>query len=83
MRALQEQLEKAKESLKNVDENIRKLTGRDPNDVRYVSDGTCEVGEVGSPRVGTNRGERTAGRLWAGWGSRGLFPGRRPSPLLG
>ena len=33
-RALQEQLEKAKESLKHVDENIRKLTGRDPNDVR-------------------------------------------------
>lgn len=40
VRALQEQLEKAKESLKNVDENIRKLTGRDPNDVRYGSDGT-------------------------------------------
>ncbi|EPY78561.1 melanoma inhibitory activity protein 2-like protein [Camelus ferus] len=34
VRTLQEQLEKAKESLKNVDENIRKLTGRDPNDVR-------------------------------------------------
>uniref|UniRef100_A0A8D2AHY9 Pinin/SDK domain-containing protein n=1 Tax=Sciurus vulgaris TaxID=55149 RepID=A0A8D2AHY9_SCIVU len=32
VRTLQEQLEKAKESLKNVDENIRKLTGRDPND---------------------------------------------------
>lgn len=34
VRSLQEQLEKAKESLKNVDENIRKLTGRDPNDAR-------------------------------------------------
>ncbi|KAM4665614.1 melanoma inhibitory activity protein 2 isoform 4-T4 [Amazona ochrocephala] len=34
VRALQEQLEKAKESLRHVDENIRKLTGRDPNDVR-------------------------------------------------
>ncbi|XP_075700885.1 pinin [Rhinoderma darwinii] len=34
VRTLQEQLEKAKESLKNVDENIRKLTGRDPNDAR-------------------------------------------------
>lgn len=34
VRALQEQLEKAKESLKHVDENIRKLTGRDPNDLR-------------------------------------------------
>lgn len=75
VRALQEQLEKAKESLKNVDENIRKLTGRDPNDVRYGSDGTCEVGEVGSPRVRTNRGEGTAGRLWAGWGQGASFPG--------
>uniref|UniRef100_A0A8C4SRN1 Pinin n=1 Tax=Erpetoichthys calabaricus TaxID=27687 RepID=A0A8C4SRN1_ERPCA len=34
VRTLQEQLEKAKESLKNVDENIRKLTGRDPNELR-------------------------------------------------
>lgn len=34
VRSLQDQLEKAKESLKNVDENIRKLTGRDPNDLR-------------------------------------------------
>ncbi|XP_071238654.1 pinin [Salvelinus alpinus] len=32
--SLQAQLEKAKESLKNVDENIRKLTGRDPNELR-------------------------------------------------
>ncbi|KAJ8290307.1 hypothetical protein GJAV_G00011180 [Gymnothorax javanicus] len=34
VRILQDQLEKAKESLKNVDENIRKLTGRDPNELR-------------------------------------------------
>uniref|UniRef100_A0A8C5FB22 Pinin n=2 Tax=Gadus morhua TaxID=8049 RepID=A0A8C5FB22_GADMO len=34
VRSLQDQLEKAKESLKNVDENIRKLTGRDPNESR-------------------------------------------------
>ncbi|KAJ8341270.1 hypothetical protein SKAU_G00335610 [Synaphobranchus kaupii] len=34
VRTLQDQLEKAKESLKNVDENIRKLTGRDPNELR-------------------------------------------------
>ncbi|KAJ8356354.1 hypothetical protein SKAU_G00191480 [Synaphobranchus kaupii] len=34
VRSLQDQLEKAKESLKNVDENIRKLTGRDPNELR-------------------------------------------------
>lgn len=62
VRALQEQLEKAKESLKNVDENIRKLTGRDPNDVRYGSDGTPEVGEVrglGAGRTG-DRGQRAA-----------------------
>ena len=32
--ALQEELEKAKESLKDVDENIKKLTGRDPGDGR-------------------------------------------------
>ncbi|XP_038823362.1 pinin-like isoform X1 [Salvelinus namaycush] len=32
--SLQAQLEKAKESLKNVDDNIRKLTGRDPNELR-------------------------------------------------
>lgn len=35
VRSLQDQLEKAKESLKNVDDNIRKLTGRDPNESRY------------------------------------------------
>ncbi len=34
VRSLQDQLEKAKESLKNVDDNIRKLTGRDPNESR-------------------------------------------------
>lgn len=35
VRSLQDQLEKAKESLKSVDENIRKLTGRDPSELRY------------------------------------------------
>jgi len=35
VRSLQDQLEKAKESLKSVDENIRKLTGRDPGELRY------------------------------------------------
>uniref|UniRef100_A0A671M6G9 Pinin n=2 Tax=Sinocyclocheilus anshuiensis TaxID=1608454 RepID=A0A671M6G9_9TELE len=34
VRSLQDQLEKAKESLKSVDENIRKLTGRDPSELR-------------------------------------------------
>lgn len=37
VRSLQDQLEKAKESLKSVDENIRKLTGRDPGELRYYS----------------------------------------------
>ncbi len=37
VRSLQDQLEKAKESLKSVDENIRKLTGRDPSELRYYS----------------------------------------------
>lgn len=32
--ALQTELEKAKESLKDVDENIKKLTGRDPTEQR-------------------------------------------------
>ena len=32
--ALQNELEKAKESLKDVDENIKKLTGRDPYEQR-------------------------------------------------
>uniref|UniRef100_A0A3B5M3A7 Pinin n=1 Tax=Xiphophorus couchianus TaxID=32473 RepID=A0A3B5M3A7_9TELE len=32
VRSLQDQLEKAKENLKNVEDNIRKLTGRDPNE---------------------------------------------------
>ncbi|TRZ02724.1 hypothetical protein DNTS_011101 [Danionella cerebrum] len=34
VRSLQDQLEKAKENLKSVDENIRKLTGRDPSESR-------------------------------------------------
>lgn len=55
VRALQEQLEKAKESLKHVDENIRKLTGRDPNDARSGGWGswalpvTLHVGGEGRP----------------------------------
>lgn len=32
---LQNELEKARESLKGVDENIRKLTGRDPTGQKY------------------------------------------------
>ncbi|XP_061824387.1 pinin [Nerophis lumbriciformis] len=34
VRSLQDQIEKAKEGLKSVDDNIRKLTGRDPNESR-------------------------------------------------
>ena len=37
VRALRQELEKAKESLSAVDENIKKLTGRDPDDNRYVA----------------------------------------------
>ncbi|KAH0505404.1 Ribosome biogenesis protein TSR3-like protein [Microtus ochrogaster] len=36
MRTLQEQLQKAKESLKTIDENICKLTGQDTNDMRPI-----------------------------------------------
>lgn len=32
--ALKQQIEKAKESLKSVDDNIKKMTGRDPNELR-------------------------------------------------
>lgn len=31
---LKEQIAKEKESLKSVDENIKKITGRDPNEIR-------------------------------------------------
>ena len=31
---LKQQIEQAKQSLKNVDDNIKKVTGRDPNDAR-------------------------------------------------
>ena len=34
--ALQSELAKARESLKDVDENIKKLTGRDPTDQRHA-----------------------------------------------
>lgn len=33
--ALQNEIEKARENLKGVDENIKKLTGRDPTERRY------------------------------------------------
>ena len=35
--ALHDELEKARDSLKDVDENIKKLTGRDPTLPRYTS----------------------------------------------
>ncbi|XP_045392631.1 pinin-like [Lemur catta] len=53
VRTLQEQLEKAKESLKNVDENIRKLTGRDPNDVRPIQ---ARLLALSGPGGGRGRG---------------------------
>ena len=36
MAALQHELEKAKENLKDVDDNIKKLTGRTPGEQRYL-----------------------------------------------
>uniref|UniRef100_A0A673TP80 Pinin, desmosome associated protein n=1 Tax=Suricata suricatta TaxID=37032 RepID=A0A673TP80_SURSU len=53
VRTLQEQLEKAKESLKNVDENIRKLTGRDPNDMRPIQ---ARLLALSGPGGGRGRG---------------------------
>ena len=35
--ALQSELARAKESLKDVDENIKKLTGRDPTEQRQAN----------------------------------------------
>ncbi|XP_038865650.1 pinin-like [Salvelinus namaycush] len=49
--SLQAQLEKAKESLKNVDDNIRKLTGRDPNELR-----PGQVRRPTIPGIGGGRG---------------------------
>ncbi|AWP16805.1 putative pinin [Scophthalmus maximus] len=47
VRSLQDQLEKAKESLKHVDDNIRKLTGRDPNESR-----PGQIRRLGGPMAG-------------------------------
>ena len=33
---LKQQIEQAKKSLKSVDANIKKVTGRDPNELRWV-----------------------------------------------
>ncbi|TNN58637.1 Pinin [Liparis tanakae] len=51
VRSLQDQLEKAKESLKNVDDNIRKLTGRDPNESR-----PGQIRRLGGPMAGPGGG---------------------------
>ena len=40
---LQNELERARESLKDVDENIKKLTGRDPTIQRFVMHSICSV----------------------------------------
>ena len=34
--ALHDELERAKSGLKNVDETLKKLIGRDPSDPRYI-----------------------------------------------
>lgn len=67
VRALQEQLEKAKESLKHVDENIRKLTGRDPNDVRCGGEqrGAAAALPEGRAAKKLPAGRRPHALLWA------------------
>uniref|UniRef100_A0A4W5MKY3 Pinin n=1 Tax=Hucho hucho TaxID=62062 RepID=A0A4W5MKY3_9TELE len=52
--SLQAQLEKAKESLKNVDDNIRKLTGRDPNELRPGQARRSTIPGVGGRGRGIN-----------------------------
>ncbi|KAM9787214.1 pinin [Syngnathus typhle] len=47
VRSLQDQIEKAKEGLRNVDDNIRKLTGRDPNESR-----PGQMRRLGGPMAG-------------------------------
>lgn len=39
--ALQNEIEKARENLKDVDENIKKLTGRDPTERRFENCCIC------------------------------------------
>eukprot|EP00064_Thunnus_orientalis_P004502 superscaffoldBa00000409_g4514 len=56
VRSLQDQIEKAKESLKNVDDNIRKLTGRDPNESR-----PGQIRRLGGPTAGPGGGGRGRG----------------------
>uniref|UniRef100_A0A3Q4GTZ4 Pinin/SDK domain-containing protein n=2 Tax=Pseudocrenilabrinae TaxID=318546 RepID=A0A3Q4GTZ4_NEOBR len=56
VRSLQDQLEKAKESLKHVDDNIRKLTGRDPNESR-----PGQIRRLGGPMAGPGGGGRGRG----------------------
>lgn len=48
---LQVELEKAKENLKSVDENIKKLTGRDPSEFRPYSQQSRRGGLVSSDRL--------------------------------
>ncbi|CAL8300631.1 unnamed protein product [Boreogadus saida] len=56
VRSLQDQLEKAKEGLKNVDENIRKLTGRDPNESRPGQQRRLSGPMAAGPGGGRGRG---------------------------
>ncbi|KAK5885743.1 hypothetical protein CesoFtcFv8_016855 [Champsocephalus esox] len=56
VRSLQDQLEKAKQSLKSVDDNIRKLTGRDPNESR-----PGQIRRMSGPMAGPGGGGRGRG----------------------
>ncbi|XP_064622582.1 pinin-like [Lineus longissimus] len=56
---LQEQLKKAREHLKDVDENIKKITGRSPDDFSRPGQRRISIG-----RGGDDTGDRGRGRLF-------------------
>ncbi|XP_033636403.1 pinin-like [Asterias rubens] len=68
--ALQGRLEKAKESLQNVDENIRKLTGREPGE-RRIPAGAADRGRDGDQRRVSVGGQGQRGRGRGGGVQRG------------
>jgi len=61
---LQIELEKARESLRGVDDNIRKLTGRDPDEQRYALSIYCKhessIMQVDNIRISTHFGLLTS-----------------------